>query len=107
MKLDPNQSKAYAGGISGAGTFLAGSTVAGYLTTVITWLLSYVGSPPPEVAQAISFLLVVAGSYFIGHFITYNFPPNQTNPDGRIEAYIAEIEKKVENGEGRGETQAN
>jgi len=96
MKLDPNKSKAYAGGISGIGTFLAGSTVAEHLTTVIAWLLSLVvASAPAEVAGAISYLLVGIGSYYIGHYITYNFPPNEIK-DHKVDSYIEAIKKASE-----------
>lgn len=78
MKLDARKSKAYAGGISGLSTFLAGSTVVEHLTTVIAWLLSLAfANVPDSVAPAISYLLVGFGSYFVGHFITFNFPPNE------------------------------
>lgn len=101
MKLDPNKSKAYGGGISGIGTFLAGTTVAEHLTTVITWLLGLiVANAPEEVAGAISYLLVGLGSYAVGYFVTFMFPPNEPSDHAaRHEAQIARIEKKLNKGE--------
>lgn len=95
MKLDPNKSKSYAGGIGSAGSFVAGSTAVEHLTTIITWLLSLVVSNVPDnVAPAIAWLLVGFGSYHLGRLITFYAPPNQSNPDGQVGAYVAELEKR-------------
>lgn len=77
MKLDASRSKAYAGGVGGAGTFLAGQTLLDNLTTIFSWLLSFLGEPPEQVAQALAYLVVATGSYFVGYVITFYAPPNE------------------------------
>jgi hypothetical protein len=78
MAIDRSQMKAYAGGLSGSLGVLAGATVADDVATVITWLLSLIDAgAPPEVASAISGLLVIVGGFFVGKLITYWSPPNE------------------------------
>jgi hypothetical protein len=80
MKIDRNQMKSYAGGVSGGIGVLAGATVVDYLTTVTAWLVSLVdASAPPEVAGALAGLLVIVGGFLVGRFITYWFPPNEVS----------------------------
>lgn len=93
MKLDLSRSKAYAGGVGGAGTFLAGQTLLDNLTTIFSWLLGFLGQPPEQVAQALAYLVVGIGSYLVGYLITYWAPPNEA-PDSHIEAYIAKLKEE-------------
>lgn len=94
MKLDLSKSKAYAGAIGAGGGYLATEGVSDNIVVILVWLMSFAGNPPVEVAQAITFLIKVGVTMAIGYFITFYAPPNQVNPDGRVEAYVAELEKK-------------
>ena|SRR5688572_27417256 len=97
MKIDRNQMKSYAGGVSGGVGVLAGATVVDYLTTITAWLVSLVdASAPPEVAGALAGLLVIVGGFLVGRFITYWFPPNEVSAVASTEAIKKQAEESEE-----------
>lgn len=75
--IDPSKMKAYAGGAGSILSLATTGAVSENLVIILTWLLSFLGELPPEVAEAAAFIINLALAAVIGYVITYWSPPNR------------------------------
>lgn len=92
LKLNPNKMKAYAGGTGSILSLVTTGAVSDNLVVIITWLMSFLGELPPEVAQALAFIINLAIAYAVGYLITYWSPPNQVTAGD----YVTQVKKATE-----------